>query len=538
MSCANVPDRPNATTMSMPRRRRHAASCGRRDGEAAALHLEQHEQRQPRRCCSRGNASSKARPRRARRASQASSAPSRTLSAIEQQLGLGGVAHGGLGEPQSHLDVRCGTKASSGVVSRFRQVGVTAAHMTVMRARLTSPASARRCRRRSARSRQAAPRSPARRTGRCRAPRCRPRRCRSRPHRRCRPAASCSASPSSTTLSDHRGDGQHRRHEPREALGVFQPDRPADLEQAREEQIDPRHGWSSFNGSRSAASVSPPKIVQPIPHATIGMNAVHGNPVRSQSAPQITGVITAMCVADGEHAAGHAVHVVGRAQARRQAKGDDERDRGENPATLAEITIQMPSVSTMPSSAERRQRPEHRERPALALQPLRHAQHDERGDELRAVEPAERRTDQVAAADAREIVGHEAVDREVQRVVGAEARGRGSRAAGYSTAATSGAAARWRPRPACGGRGAAIAYSRRREQTGADHTSRSSRQLPPTSGSTSGMVSAEAAERRSACRWWTTRWRARRASGAQSRTSVGSAGWKTATPKPISMVAA
>src|ERR1051326_9431364 len=37
-----------------------------------------------------------------------------------------------------------------------------------------------------------------------------------------------------------------------------------------------------------------PNTVMPTAHSTIGTNAVQGRPVRSQNAPQITGVITPM----------------------------------------------------------------------------------------------------------------------------------------------------------------------------------------------------------------------------------------------------
>ena len=40
----------------------------------------------------------------------------------------------------------------------------------------------------------------------------------------------------------HRDDGQRRRHRPGEAFGVFQADRPADLEEAGDDEQRPGHG--------------------------------------------------------------------------------------------------------------------------------------------------------------------------------------------------------------------------------------------------------------------------------------------------------
>ena len=67
-----------------------------------------------------------------------------------------------------------------------------------------------------------------------------------------------------------------------------------------------------------------PKTVKRQPHSTIGMNDVHGSPVRSQQRAAEDRDDHGDGVADGEHAAGHAVYVAGRAQDRRQSEGDDE----------------------------------------------------------------------------------------------------------------------------------------------------------------------------------------------------------------------
>ena len=64
--------------------------------------------------------------------------------------------------------------------------------------------------------------------------------------------------PEQPEADDHRGDGQERRHRPGEALGVLQPDRPADLEDAGDDEQDPGHGRSSE--ARSAQAVRAERV--------------------------------------------------------------------------------------------------------------------------------------------------------------------------------------------------------------------------------------------------------------------------------------
>ena len=74
--------------------------------------------------------------------------------------------------------------------------------------------------------------------------------------------------------------------------------------------------------------------------------------------------------------------------------------------------------------------------------------------------------------------------------------------------------------------------------TGADHATRSSRQLPPTSGSTSNVVSAGASVPPITSPLVEVAAPSATRCGIHSRTSAGNAGCMIATPKPITKVAA
>ena len=74
--------------------------------------------------------------------------------------------------------------------------------------------------------------------------------------------------------------------------------------------------------------------------------------------------------------------------------------------------------------------------------------------------------------------------------------------------------------------------------TGADQNTRSSRQLPPTSGSTNGIVKMEASVAPTSIPLDAMALPSTVRCGTHSRTSAGSAGCMIAMPKPITIVAA